>query len=49
MRAADNGSSTFRPDAKLTRVTFKGNVVLTDVVVGGPLKSQTCAQSKIYC
>ena len=63
MRAADNGSNTFRPDARLTRVTFKGNkalnggntsnpgggafylgsgsgrmgnVVLTDVIVGGP-------------
>lgn len=63
MRAADNVSTTFRPDARLTRVTFKGNkalaggsannpgggafylgsgsgrmgnVVLTDVIVGGP-------------
>ena len=60
MRAADGASSTFRPDARLTRVTFKGNkalaggntnlphggafylagrmgnVVFTDVIVGGP-------------
>lgn len=63
MRAPDNAASTFRPDARLTRVYFRGNkalaggsavnpgggafflgassgsmgnVVLTDVIVGGP-------------
>lgn len=63
MRAADNAADSFRPDARLTRVTFRGNkalaggsttnpgggafflgsstgrmgnVVLTDVIVGGP-------------